>query len=554
MRADLITRRPLALSLVASAAALALAAGAAPTVAAQAAAGPGIGSAVTDPLQRGSFTVGAWTDTPDATIAKVSAVVRDGATVVATVPELAETAPGSGRYRVPATGLLKLTEDQGTIPQLGRYTIDVTAEESTGARSTRQNAGTLDFTMRLHAAGLSSAQPTWETRGTTVKGTLVAVQPGSDDRIPLPGRTVDLSLLDYEWDPTGDPAGTVTTGADGGFSTVLPVGRWNSHVQVQHTMRENGVDDTLTAKSYFNDPVARRIDITATPDRTRVLPGQKVVLTGRATHEGRPAGGIGLEAYVTGVPAPVTTDANGNFTVAVTAAAGNQNSPAWSVSGDGVYENGYAQGALEVPREVTLRPSVALASNGTVTAKGTLRATYRTGESSYGSQMLRLEHSADKRTWKTLASREVDVSSSQWNAFNLTARGGNGYYRIVTVTNAEFLGTTSSVTPLSRISTRLTTANATPEPVKKGAALTVAATLTERSGSTWRPLAQHWATLSFLPKGSTKWSIAGHVRADAKGKAVMKVRAGADGYWRFTYTGSSRHYDAAGASDYVDVR
>ncbi len=544
----------MALSLVASAAALALAAGAAPAVAAQAAAAPGIGSAVTDPQQRGSFTVGAWTDTPGATITKVSAVVRDGSTVVAEVPDLAETAPGSGRYQVPAAGLLKLTEDDGTIPQLGRYAIDVTAEESTGTRSTRQNAGTLDFTMRLHAAGLSSARPTWETRGTTVKGTLVAVQPGSNDQVPLPGREIGLSLGDYSGDTTPDPAGTVTTGADGTFSTLLPIARYNRVVNLRHTMRENGVDDTLTAESGFISPDWRTIDITAAPDKKRVLPGQKVTLTGRATHEGRPAGGIDLQATVTGNRAPMTTDAQGNFSVTLTPAPGAEYNSPWSVYGDGVYENGSTRGNLEVPQEVTIRPGLSLASNGTVTAKGTLRTTYITGEHAYGSQILRLEHSADKRTWKTLASREVSISSSQWNTFNFTARGGNGYYRLATSTSAEFVGTATSPVPLSRISTRLTTANATPEPVKKGATLTVAATLTERSGSTWRPLAQHWATLSFLPKGSTKWSIAGHVRADAKGKAVMKVRAGADGYWRFTYTGSSRHYDAAGASDYVDVR
>ncbi|MFF3552500.1 hypothetical protein ACFYXL_03665 [Streptomyces tsukubensis] len=554
MRADLITRRPMALSLVASAAALALAAGAAPALAAQAAGGPGIGIAVTDPQQRGSFTVGAWTDTPGATISKVSAVVRNGSSVVATVPELAETTPGSGRYQVPAAGKLMLTEDGGSIPELGRYAIDVTVDESNGTQVTRANAGTLDFTMRLQAKGLSSDRPTWETRGTTVKGTLVGIQPGSGDQVPLSGRAIDLGLGQHWGDTTPDPAGTVTTGADGAFSTVVPVNAYTYVMQLRHTMRENGVDDTLLAETSFGGPQTRRVDITATADKKRVLPGEKLTVSGRVTHQGAPVAGVPMVVDAATRKTTVTTDADGRFTAVLTPAAGASDYPSWSVRPDGLYEEGYTAGSLEVPREVTVRPSITLASNGTVTAKGTTRATHASGTYASEWQAIRLEYSGDKRTWKTLATSEVIIDTVNWNAFRLTARGGNGYYRVTTPTTGKFLGTASSPAPLSRISTRLTTANATPEPVKKGATLTVAATLTERSGSTWRPLAQHWATLSFLPKGSTKWSIAGHVRADAKGKAVMKVRAGADGYWRFTYTGSSRHYDAAGASDYVDVR
>ncbi|MFJ8230612.1 hypothetical protein ACIQ9E_11750 [Streptomyces sp. NPDC094448] len=554
MRADPITRRPMALSLVASAAALALAAGAAPALAAQAAGGPGIGIAVTDRQQRGSFTVGAWTDTPGATISKVSAVVRSGSTVVAEVPELTETVPGSGRYQVPADGKLKLTEDGGSIPELGRYTIDVTVDESNGTQVTRANAGTLDFTMRLQAAGLRIAQPTWENRGSTVKGTLVGIQPGSGDQVPLSGRTIDLGLGQFWNDPAPDAAGTVTTGTDGAFSTVVAVGRYKHHVQLRHTMRESGVDDTLYAENYVGSPAARRVDIAATADKKRILPGEKLTVTGRVTHQGAPVAGLAVVADAAARKTTVTTDADGRFTAVLTPAAGASGYPSWSVRPEGPYEDGYAAGALEVPQETTVRPSITLASNGTVTVKGTARVTYATDAHPSDWQPMRLEYSGDKRTWKTLVSTQIYVDSVNWNAFSLTARGGNGYYRLTTSTTQKFLGTSTSPAPLSRISTRLTTANATPEPVKKGATLTVAATLTERSGSTWRPLAQHWATLSFLPKGSTRWSIAGHVRADAKGKAVMKVRAGADGYWRFTYTGSSRHYDAAGASDYVDVR
>ncbi|MGV9311771.1 hypothetical protein ACWDR0_06200 [Streptomyces sp. NPDC003691] len=552
MRADAITRRPMALSLVASAAALALAAGVSPAVAAPAAGGIGIGGAVTDPQERGSFTVGAWTDTPGATVTKVSAVVRDGNTVVAEIPELTQTAPGSGRYQLPAA--LKLTEDGGSIPQLGKYAIDITVRESGGAEAVRANAGTLDFTMRLHAAGLKSEQPNWETRGTTVKGTLVGVQPGSGDQVPLPSRTIALALLDYTTDATPDPAGTVTTGADGTFSTLLPIARYNRVVALKHTMRENGVEDTLSAQSTFNGPDARQISITATADKKRVLPGEKVTVTGRATYQGAAVAGVELHAYATGKRTVVTTDATGAFTAVMTPAAGAQYNPSWSVNGDGVYENGYAQGSLEVPRETTVRPSITLASNSRVNVTGTLRATYNTGVYDSGTQLLRLEYSGDKRTWKTLATVQAGVDTANWNTFRFSSGGGNGYYRVVTSTEAGFAGTASAPVALSRIATRVNTADATPEPVKKGKTLAVTTTLTERNGSTWRALPKQWVTLSFLPKGSTKWSVRGYAYTDAKGKATLKVAAAADGYWRYTYTADARHYDSAGGSDFVDVR
>ncbi|QDY77481.1 carboxypeptidase-like regulatory domain-containing protein [Streptomyces qinzhouensis] len=554
MRADLITRRPMALSLVASAAALSLAVGAAPALAAQSAAGPGIGTAVTDPQQRGSFTVGAWTDTPGATITKVSATVRDGGTILATLPELTETAPGSGRYKVPADATLKLTEDGGSVPQLGRYTIDVTIDESTGAQSTRQNAGTLDFTMRLQTTGLSSSQPTWETRGTALKGTLVGVQPGSGDQVPLSGRTVDLSLLDYAWDTTADPAGTVTTGDDGTFSTVVPVAEYNRVVQLRHTMRENGVNDTLSALSHFNSPVSRQVAVTATADKKRILPGEKLTLTGRVTHQGAPVAGLKLTAHATGRSTSVTTDADGNFTAVLTPASAVVDYPTWSVRADGFYESGSTDGRLEVPREVTVRPKITLGSNGVIAVQGTIRTTYNTGIHASGDLPVRLEFSADKRTWKTLATQQVYVNSSEWGAFRFSSRGGNGYYRLTTPTDGSFLGTAGAPTALSRIATKLTTADATPEPVKKGKTLTVTGTLTERNGSGWRALSKQWVAVSFLPKGSTKWSIRGWAQTDAKGKASLKVAAAADGYWRYTYTGDARHYDTSSGTDFVDVR
>lgn len=121
------------LALIASVAALS--GGLAVTPALAADSGPlGIGLARTADTQRGSFTVPVWTDAPGGTVTSVKATVRDGDAVVVDALPLA----GSGeQWSVPSDAVLKLTEDGGAMPHLGRYAVDVTATDDQGNTVTR---------------------------------------------------------------------------------------------------------------------------------------------------------------------------------------------------------------------------------------------------------------------------------------------------------------------------------------------------------------------------------------------------------------------------------
>lgn len=193
MRADL------RLSLTAAVAAVALAATTAPALAdTTPAATPtvGIGRAVTDDTQRGTFAVTAWTDAPQAKVTAVSARIRQGDTVLADIPSLT---PGptwdptqAATYRLPAEATLKLVEDGGTLPSLGTYAIDVTATDSLGNKLTRTDAGRLDFRLRPDLVSFGVGVPAWDDRNARPQGNLSAVQPGSGDIVPLPDRTVTV--------------------------------------------------------------------------------------------------------------------------------------------------------------------------------------------------------------------------------------------------------------------------------------------------------------------------------------------------------------------------
>ncbi|MFC4065071.1 hypothetical protein [Actinoplanes subglobosus] len=104
--------------------------------------------------------------------------------------------------------------------------------------------------------------------------------------------------------------------------------------------------------------------------------------------------------------------------------------------------------------------------------------------------------------------------------------------------------------------TRLATANATPEPVKKGKKITITGTLTRADWSTgaYRPYAGRYVTLQWFKRGGKKWANVKSVKSNAKGQLKTTVKATADGSYRFVYTADAASAGATGYSDYIDVR
>ncbi|MFF9364594.1 calcium-binding protein [Streptomyces griseoluteus] len=107
---------------------------------------------------------------------------------------------------------------------------------------------------------------------------------------------------------------------------------------------------------------------------------------------------------------------------------------------------------------------------------------------------------------------------------------------------------------LKRAST-LTT-NASPEPVKKGKTLTVTGTLKRASwddykyhGYTSQPV-----TLQFRKKGSSTFKNIKTLKTSSTGGLKTTVTASADGYWRWTFAGTTTTSAKTSGSDFVDVR
>ncbi|MET9445806.1 hypothetical protein [Streptomyces cinerochromogenes] len=100
------------------------------------------------------------------------------------------------------------------------------------------------------------------------------------------------------------------------------------------------------------------------------------------------------------------------------------------------------------------------------------------------------------------------------------------------------------------------TVNAGPEPVGKGKTLTVTGKL---SRANWEDHQYHGYSgqpvkLQFKKAGTTTYSTIKTVNTDSYGNLKTTTTANYDGYWRFSYAGTSTTPAVSAAGDYVDVQ
>ncbi|MGI5451613.1 calcium-binding protein [Streptomyces sp. CA-249302] len=100
------------------------------------------------------------------------------------------------------------------------------------------------------------------------------------------------------------------------------------------------------------------------------------------------------------------------------------------------------------------------------------------------------------------------------------------------------------------------TVNASPEPVAKGAKITVTGKLVRANWDTYRyaGYAGRAVKLQFRPKGSSTYTTVATVNTNSTGNLSTTVKAVRDGYWRWNFTGSTTTGPAKAPGDYVDVR
>ncbi|GAA3986507.1 hypothetical protein GCM10023085_80790 [Actinomadura viridis] len=105
-----------------------------------------------------------------------------------------------------------------------------------------------------------------------------------------------------------------------------------------------------------------------------------------------------------------------------------------------------------------------------------------------------------------------------------------------------------------RYATRISSFNASPEPVRKGATITVQGRLDRLVGS-WKPAAAGAAiNIYFKPSGSSAWTTMTGTKTDGSGRFTRTFTASKDGTWLATYKGSATYLGSQGPGDHVDVR
>ncbi|MFE1959176.1 hypothetical protein [Streptomyces sp. NPDC059479] len=102
------------------------------------------------------------------------------------------------------------------------------------------------------------------------------------------------------------------------------------------------------------------------------------------------------------------------------------------------------------------------------------------------------------------------------------------------------------------------TVNATPEPVKKNATLTVAGALThadwQSDTGAYAGFGGQSVKLQFRKKDSSTYTTVKTVTSSSTGALKTTVKATADGYWRYYFPGTTTTAPASVTGDYVDVR
>ncbi|MEU2051808.1 hypothetical protein [Streptomyces bungoensis] len=100
------------------------------------------------------------------------------------------------------------------------------------------------------------------------------------------------------------------------------------------------------------------------------------------------------------------------------------------------------------------------------------------------------------------------------------------------------------------------TVNASPEPVKKGKTITVTGKLTRAN---WDDHKYHGYTnqpvkLQYRKKGSTTYTTLKTITSDSTGYLKTTTTATADGYYRYSFAGTSTTPAVSATGDYVDVQ
>jgi hypothetical protein len=189
----------------------------------------------------------------------------------------------------------------------------------------------------------------------------------------------------------------------------------------------------------------------------------------------------------------------------------------------------------------------------TITASGRVVRTKADGSTEPGTGSPTLQFSADGKKWKSVFSVNPDANGY----FTIkTPAVSDGYWRADTTPEPgyeEFPSTSSSDYVDVRYRTRVTSFNASPEPVSKGKTITVGGNL-QRYTTAWKAHSGQSVKIYFAAKGATSWTYEATAKTSSTGHFSHTFTAAKDGTWRATYAGTTTYLAVTGSGDYVDVR
>ncbi|MEU0836568.1 DUF5707 domain-containing protein [Streptomyces sp. NPDC005969] len=111
--------------------------------------------------------------------------------------------------------------------------------------------------------------------------------------------------------------------------------------------------------------------------------------------------------------------------------------------------------------------------------------------------------------------------------------------------------TTAKIQRLSKL-----TVNASPEPVKKGRTITVTGKLSRANWEThaYAGYSGQPVKLQFRKKTGSTYTTVKTIKSSSTGSLKTTVTASVDGYWRYSFAGTSTTPAVTTAGDFVDVR
>ncbi|MGV9557286.1 hypothetical protein [Streptomyces sp. NPDC003522] len=134
---------------------------------------------------------------------------------------------------------------------------------------------------------------------------------------------------------------------------------------------------------------------------------------------------------------------------------------------------------------------------------------------------------------------------------------GSGAWRWLFAQNGTSSSAASTEDTVTLLKVSKLTVNAGPEPVAKGAELTVAGRLTRATSdaaTTFTGCADQPVKLQFRKSGSSTYTTVKTVRTDATGRLSTTTTAKAAGYWRWSYAGSGTVASVNATADGVSLK